>query len=76
VCPQVGGLRDRASSRRVAGRSGTVPRGTTVGSSARLAVLRGGGGRLLTVPEVAEELQVCRATVYRIVEWASCLLSG
>ena len=47
-----------------------------MGYSARLAVLRGGGGRLLTVPEVAEELQVCRATVYRIVEWASCLLSG
>ena len=38
-----------------------------MGPSPALAVVRGGGGRLLTVPEVAEELQVCRAIVYRVV---------
>jgi excisionase family DNA binding protein len=33
-----------------------------------LAVLHGGRGRLLRVGEVAEQLGVCAATVYRLCE--------
>jgi len=48
-------------------RARTAPRGTPVGPSPAVAVVQGGGGWMLTVPEVAEELQVCRAVVYRVV---------
>jgi excisionase family DNA binding protein len=37
-----------------------------MGPNPSLAVVRGGGG-LLTVAQVAEALQVCRATAYRAV---------
>ncbi len=34
-----------------------------------LRAVDGGGGRLLTAPQVADALGVCRATVYRLVSW-------
>jgi excisionase family DNA binding protein len=47
---------------------GTAPRVATTPTAADLAVLYGGRGRLLRVAEVAEQLGVCNATVYRLCE--------
>jgi hypothetical protein len=47
---------------------GTAPRVATTPTVADLAVLYGGRGRLLRVAEVAEQLGVCNATVYRLCE--------
>lgn len=47
---------------------GTAPRVATTPTTLDLAVLYGGRGRLLRVAEVAEQLGVCNATVYRLCE--------
>ena len=47
---------------------GTAPRVATTPTVADLAVLYGGRGRLLRVAEVAEQLGICNATVYRLCE--------
>ena len=47
---------------------GTAPRVATTPTTADLAVLHGGRGRLLRVAEVAEQLGICAATVYRLCE--------
>jgi len=47
---------------------GTAPRVATTPTVADLAVLYGGRERLLRVAEVAEQLGVCNATVYRLCE--------
>jgi excisionase family DNA binding protein len=47
---------------------GTAPRVPTTPTTLDLTVLYGGRGRLLRVAEVAEQLGVCNATVYRLCE--------
>lgn len=47
---------------------GTAPRGRTTPTTADLVAYWGGRHRLLRVREVAEQLCVCNATVYRLVE--------
>lgn len=47
---------------------GTAPRVATTPTTVDLAVLYGGRKRLLSVAEVAEQLGVCNATVYRLCE--------
>ncbi len=47
---------------------GAAPRVATTPTTLDLAVLYGGRGRLLRVAEVAEQLGVCNATVYRLCE--------
>jgi excisionase family DNA binding protein len=47
---------------------GSAPPVATTPTAADLAVLHGGRGRLLRVGEVAEQLGVCAATVYRLCE--------
>jgi excisionase family DNA binding protein len=47
---------------------GTAPPVETTPTVADLAVLYGGRGRLLRVAEVAEQLGVCNAMVYRLCE--------
>ena len=46
----------------------TRPRPSTAPTLADLRVLYGGRDRLLRVAEVAEQLGVCNATVYRLCE--------
>ena len=50
------------------GRPGTVPSVATTPTVADLTVLFGGRERLLRVAEVAKQLGVCAATVYRLCE--------
>jgi hypothetical protein len=47
---------------------GTAPPSPTTPTPNDLGVLYGGRNRLLTVREVAEQLEVCAATVYRLCE--------
>ena len=47
---------------------GTAPPGPTTPTPNDLGVLYGGRNRLLTVREVAEQLGLCAATVYRLCE--------
>jgi excisionase family DNA binding protein len=48
--------------------SGTAPPVATTPTLADLGVLHGVRGQLLRVSEVAEQLGVCNATVYRLCE--------
>jgi excisionase family DNA binding protein len=47
---------------------GTAPRVATTPATADLVALHGGRSRLLRVAEVAEQLGVCAAIVYRLCE--------